>query len=573
MPQVVIGDILPYTQAIAIESQTVFGTNWTANAESDVVVYLTPEGDEPDDLTQILDYPSDYSVEFIGDQEQVQVTLVTPASEGDKITITRQTPADRMNLYANTNFTPSMLNNDFGILTLVDQQAQLVDQKVGPRYNYSATIVDVVDTILPILGANETWVKNNDNDEIITYELPSSGIAPSDATYITVDDETTDLPNSVPLSIAQLEITRLGAQQQALNMNSHLINNVTDPQSAQDAATKNYVDQTALTGTSVYAASNASLGTVVQSGAGVGATLTNAGTQATLTLDGVNPPVGSNVLIKNTATGMSAANEGIYTVTNAGSGSSNWVLTRAISYDTATEINNTGLIVIQNGTLAGTAWYNTNTIVTVDSTSFNYAKFGNNGTVTSVTFTGDGVVLSSTPSTPVTSSGTLTATLNSQNANKIFAGPASGGAANPSFRNLVSADLSNISSSSYSPELKPSSGAFGAITYTAQDGQYTQIGNIVFVSIEIIVNTMTIGTAANQLLVTLPVSSAGSTVSLLFGTVSATDSVYTGPCYIQAAGSTGVLINTPSSSSSNIMVPADAKAGSSFRFNGFYFTS
>lgn len=171
MSQVVIGDILPYTQAIATGGQTVFGTNWTADTESDVVVYRTSSGSAADDVAQILPYPSGYSVAFIGAQQDVQVTLVTGANAGDRITITRQTPADRENLYSNTNFTPSMLNSDFGILTLVDQQAQLVNQKIGPRYNYSAVIVDVVDTILPVLAANQFWAKNATNDEIVALNI------------------------------------------------------------------------------------------------------------------------------------------------------------------------------------------------------------------------------------------------------------------------------------------------------------------------------------------------------------------------------------------------------------------
>src|SRR5579872_3005559 len=179
MSNVVIGDILPYTQSPATsQGQTVFGTNWTANAASDVVVYYTQLNSSPNDATQILSYPADYSVSFIGSQQQVQVTLVTGAVNiGDIVTITRQTPADRENLYTNTNFTPSMLNNDFGILTLVDQQAQLVNQLIAPRYNYSSVIIDVVDTILPILGANQTWAKNGSNTAIVPITItPGGGI-------------------------------------------------------------------------------------------------------------------------------------------------------------------------------------------------------------------------------------------------------------------------------------------------------------------------------------------------------------------------------------------------------------
>jgi len=69
---------------------------------------------------------------------------------------------------------------------------------------------------------------------------------------------------------------------------------------------------------------------------------------------------------------------------------------------------------------------------------------GGSGTVSSVTFTGDGTVLSSTPSSAVTTTGTLTATLNTQAANEVLAGPASGSAAAPTFRALVTADLPAI---------------------------------------------------------------------------------------------------------------------------------
>jgi hypothetical protein len=65
----------------------------------------------------------------------------------------------------------------------------------------------------------------------------------------------------------------------------------------------------------------------------------------------------------------------------------------------------------------------------------------NAGTVTSVTFTGDGTVLSSTPSAADTISGTVTASLNTQTKNTFLAGPSSGSAANPTFRSIVAADL------------------------------------------------------------------------------------------------------------------------------------
>jgi hypothetical protein len=207
--QVTINDVIPKTQITATAGQTVFTTNWTANVASDVVVYARTSAQTPDDLTQLVS-SANYTVAFVGGSEIVEVTFLVGRALNDVITITRDTPADRLNLYTNTNFTPSMLNQDVGILTLVDQQAQLYNQQVAPHYNVSATpnLGSTMtglggDIYLPILGANQGWKKNSANTEIVPITFPSSGgLGPSDATYIvqTPWSPSGELPNQQALS-------------------------------------------------------------------------------------------------------------------------------------------------------------------------------------------------------------------------------------------------------------------------------------------------------------------------------------------------------------------------------------
>ena len=64
------------------------------------------------------------------------------------------------------------------------------------------------------------------------------------------------------------------------------------------------------------------------------------------------------------------------------------------------------------------------------------------GTVTSVTFTGDGTVLSSTPSSAVTTSGTVTATIANAGANTVL-GNATGGSAAPIYGQVVNSQIAN----------------------------------------------------------------------------------------------------------------------------------
>ena len=70
--------------------------------------------------------------------------------------------------------------------------------------------------------------------------------------------------------------------------------------------------------------------TYANGASGAGATLTNSGTQAVLNIDGLALAVGSRVLVKNQTTN---SQNGVYNVTDAGSASTNWVLTRVTELD------------------------------------------------------------------------------------------------------------------------------------------------------------------------------------------------------------------------------------------------
>ena len=94
----------------------------------------------------------------------------------------------------------------------------------------------------------------------------------------------------------------------------------------------------------------------------------------------------------------------------------------------------TGAIILAAGTgITITPSGNTLTIAATE---------GGSGTVTSVALSTPGVFYTVSGS-PITTSGTLTLNLVSQNANTVFAGPTTGVAAQPTFRSLVSADIPN----------------------------------------------------------------------------------------------------------------------------------
>jgi hypothetical protein len=109
-----------------------------------------------------------------------------------------------------------------------------------------------------------------------------------------------------------------------------------DPTLPLQAATKEYVDTIASAGIHyhdpVRVESPINLNATYNNGAsGVGATLTNAGTQVALVIDGVTVATNDRVLVYQQT---NQTQNGVYVVTNTGSGSTNWVLTRSSDTDT-----------------------------------------------------------------------------------------------------------------------------------------------------------------------------------------------------------------------------------------------
>ena len=180
---------------------------------------------------------------------------------------------------------------------------------------------------------------------------------------------------------------------QDLNMQGFKLGNLATPTVSTDAATKQYVDDVAQ-GLNIhaasYAATTANLNATYSNGtSGVGATLTNAGTQAAFTTDGTTPSQNDRILVKNQT---NTYENGIYTLTTVGSGSTNWVLTRATDFDTAVEIAGGDFTFVDNGTTyANTGWVNVDEVTTVGTDPIVFQQFSGAGTYTAsngITLTG-----------------------------------------------------------------------------------------------------------------------------------------------------------------------------------------
>jgi len=111
-----------------------------------------------------------------------------------------------------------------------------------------------------------------------------------------------------------------------------------------------------------------------------GGTLTNSGTLAALSIDGVSLSAADRVLVKDQS---SAAENGIYVVTTVGDGSTAWVLTRADDANTSAELTGGVFTFVEQGTVGADNGYvfTHNGAPTLGTTSLTVSQFSGAGQI------------------------------------------------------------------------------------------------------------------------------------------------------------------------------------------------
>jgi hypothetical protein len=194
---------------------------------------------------------------------------------------------------------------------------------VGTSFNGSSAVTITIDSTVATLTGSQTITNKTISGSNNTLSNIGNGALTNSSITLGTTNIALGGTSLTPAGLTSVTVTQ-------------------DPVAALDLATKQYVDSLASSGIHfhepVYVESPDSAGNLNATynqpggaGDGVGATLTNAGTQVALTIDGVLMTVGKRVLIYNQT---NAAQNGVYTVTVVGNGSTNWVLTRATDADT-----------------------------------------------------------------------------------------------------------------------------------------------------------------------------------------------------------------------------------------------
>jgi hypothetical protein len=253
----------------------------------------------------------------------------------------------------------------------------------GSSYNGSVPVTIAIDSTVATLTGTQTLT----NKTISGNNNTLTNIANASLTNSQITLGTTNI------ALGGTSLTPAGLTSVTVTQN---------PVAALDLATKQYVDTLVSSGITYHAPvkyevpSGNLTATYNNGAAGVGATLTNAGTLVAFTPDGTVASVADRILIYNQT---NQAQNGVYVVTTVGDGSTAWVLTRASDADTYALKDPNGLgngdafFITSGATGAGETYVcNTVGVITFGTTAITFVQIS----ATQIYSAGTGLTLSGT---------------------------------------------------------------------------------------------------------------------------------------------------------------------------------
>jgi hypothetical protein len=262
-------------------------------------------------------------------------TAVTAGSYGSSSQVPSFTVNAQGQLTAAANIAISP--TDIGAVTSVSGTANEIASTGGQ------TPVISLPTSMTLTGKTISGGSYNMTAASVASDQVTTNTAAQTLTNKTISGSTNTLSNIANSSLTNSSLT-VGTTNIALGATAATLGGLTsvavtqDPTSNFELATKQYVDGLVSSGITYHTpvkyevpSTTGNLNATYNNGAaGVGATLTNAGTLAAFTPDGVVASVNDRILIYSQT---NQVQNGIYTVTTVGNGSTPWVLTRATDAD------------------------------------------------------------------------------------------------------------------------------------------------------------------------------------------------------------------------------------------------